>query len=79
MESNVVALHTVRDSWDLRTDHLKELRSIRRFEKTSESSLMSIKVGLMSLRSEHMELTQKEGFYLWKDSIYKEVVGCNVY
>ena len=36
MEEDVVALHVVRDSWNWRTDHLKEPGPIGRGEETSE-------------------------------------------
>ena len=36
VESDVVALHEVREAWDLRTDHLKEPSPIKASEETSE-------------------------------------------
>ena len=35
-ESDVLAIHVVRDTWDLRTDNLKEQSLIERCEETSE-------------------------------------------
>ena len=67
VESDVVALHVVRDTWDLRTDHLKEPSPIGRCKETGESIWHPSKVGTTSLRSEHAQLVTNTESSLWKD------------
>ena len=78
VEQDVVALHVVTDSWDLRTDHLKEPRPIGRCEETSENILRPSEVGTTSLKERTIAAESNKESSSLRTFIYKKSSDCNV-